>query len=51
MLEMASQGKSPETRSVALAMKYKLKIKVLSNFENKEGTLVLHEDEIMEKKT
>ena len=51
MLEMASQGaKVLQTRSVALAMKYKLKIKVLSSFENKEGTLVLHEDEIMEKK-
>ena len=51
MLEMASQGaKVLQTRSVALAMKYKLKIRVLSSFENKEGTLVLHEDEIMEKK-
>ena len=51
MLEMASQGaKVLQTRSVALAMKYKLKINVLSSFENKSGTLVIHEDEIMEKK-
>ena len=51
MLEMASQGaKVLQTRSVALAMKYKLKINVLSSFENKGGTLVIHEDEIMEKK-
>ena len=51
MLEMASQGaKVLQTRSVALAMKYKLKINVLSSFKNKGGTLVIHEDEIMEKK-
>ena len=51
MLEMASQGaKVLQTRSVALAMKYKLKVNVLSSFENKTGTLVLDEEEIMEKK-
>ena len=51
MLEMASQGaKVLQTRSVALAMKNKLKINVLSSFENKSGTLVIHEDEIMENK-
>ena len=49
MLEMASQGAKYQTRSVALA-KYKLKINVLSSFEKKSGTLVIHEDEIMEKK-
>ena len=50
MLEMASQGaKVLQTRSVALAMKYKLKINVLSSFENKQGTFVVDEEEIMEK--
>ena len=50
MLEMASQGaKVLQTRSVALAMKYKLKINVLSSFEDKEGTFVVDEEEIMEK--
>ena len=50
MLEMASQGaKVLQTRSVALAMKNKLKINVLSSFEDKEGTLVVDEEEIMEK--
>jgi len=50
MLEMASQGaKVLQTRSVALAMKNKLKINVLSSFEDKVGTLVVDEEEIMEK--
>ena len=50
MLEMASQGaKVLQTRSVALAMKNKLKINVLSSFEDKEGTFVVDEEEIMEK--
>ena len=47
---MASQGaKVLQTRSVALAMKNKLKINVLSSFEDKEGTFVVDEEEIMEK--
>ena len=50
MLEMASQGaKVLQTRSVALAMKNKLKINVLSSFEDKEGTFVVDDEEIMEK--
>ena len=50
MLEMASQGaKVLQTRSVALAMKNKLKINVLSSFEDKVGTFVVDEEEIMEK--
>ena len=52
MLEMASQGaKVLQTRSVALAMKYKLKIKVLSSFENKEGTLFYMRMKLWKRKT
>jgi aspartate kinase len=50
MLEMASQGaKVLQTRSVEMAMKHRVRIQVLSSFENKPGTLVTDEDEIVEK--
>ncbi len=49
MLEMASLGaKVLQTRSVALAMKYGVRVCVLSSFEDVPGTLVAGEDEIME---
>ena len=50
MLEMASQGaKVLQTRSVEMAMKHQVRVQVLSSFENKPGTLVVDEDEIVEK--
>lgn len=49
MLEMASQGaKVLQTRSVELAMAHKVRLQVLSSFEDKPGTLVCDEEEIME---
>lgn len=52
MLEMASLGaKVLQTRSVELAMRYKVKLRVLSSFEEQSdsaGTLVCDEEEIME---
>ena len=49
MLEMASQGaKVLQTRSVELAMKHRVRVRVLSSFEDTPGTLVVDEDEIME---
>ena len=52
MLEMASQGaKVLQTRSVALAMRYNVRLQVRSSFEDVPGTLVLNEDEIVEKET
>jgi len=49
MLEMASLGaKVLQTRSVALAMRYRVRLQVLSSFEDVPGTLVVDEDEIME---
>ena len=52
MLEMASQGaKVLQTRSVALAMRYNVRLQVRSSFEDAPGTLVLNEDEIVEKET
>jgi aspartate kinase len=52
MLEMASLGaKVLQTRSVELAMRNKVKLRVLSSFEEQSdeaGTLVCDEDEIME---
>ena len=54
MLELASLGaKVLQTRSVELAMRYKVRLRVLSSFEDtdeKSGTLVCDEDEIMESK-
>lgn len=50
MLEMASLGaKVLQTRSVALAMTHGVRTQVLSSFEDKPGTLVVGEDEIVEK--
>lgn len=50
MLEMASLGaKVLQTRSVALAMSHKVRVQVLSSFTDKPGTLVVDEDEIVEK--
>jgi aspartate kinase len=50
MLEMASLGaKVLQTRSVELAMKERVRVQVLSSFEDKPGTLVVDEDEIVEK--
>ena len=52
MLELASLGaKVLQTRSVELAMRYKVKLRVLSSFDDPEegsGTLVCDEEEIME---
>ena len=50
MLELASQGaKVLQTRSVALAMKYNVNLRVLSSFENVPGTLIAEERGNMEK--
>jgi aspartate kinase len=55
MLEMASLGaKVLQTRSVELAMAYKVRVRVLSSFEppdlpTQTGTLICDEDEIVEK--
>ncbi len=50
MLELASVGaKVLQTRSVELAMKARVRVQVLSSFEDKPGSLVVDEDEIMEK--
>ena len=49
MLEMASQGaKVLQTRSVEMAMKHRVRVQVLSSFEDTPGTLVVDEDEIVE---
>lgn len=49
MLEMASLGaKVLQTRSVAMAMSHGVRVQVLSSFEDKPGTLVVDEDEIVE---
>ena len=49
MLELASLGaKVLQTRSVELAMRYKVRLQVLSSFEDRPGTLVCDEEEIME---
>jgi aspartate kinase len=51
MLELASLGaKVLQTRSVELAMRYKVRLQVLSSFEDVPGTLVCDEEEIMESK-
>jgi aspartate kinase len=54
MLELASVGaKVLQTRSVELAMKERVRVKVLSSFEDPEnplqGTMLVDEDEIVEK--
>src|ERR671912_680541 len=49
MLEMASLGaKVLQTRSVAVAMRHRVPVQVLSSFEDLPGTLVVDEDEIVE---
>ncbi len=49
MLEMASLGaKVLQTRSVEMAMNHRVRVQVLSSFEDKPGTLVVDEDEIVE---
>ncbi|EHI48205.1 aspartate kinase, monofunctional class [SAR116 cluster alpha proteobacterium HIMB100] len=50
MLEMASAGaKVLQTRSVAMAMRHNVNLQVLSSFSNQPGTLVIDEDDNMEK--
>ena len=49
MLELASLGaKVLQTRSVSMAMRYNIKLQVLSSFDPKLGTFVVNEEEIME---
>src|SRR4249920_1140385 len=51
MLEMASQGaRVLQTRSVAMAMNHQVRLQVLSSFSDTPGTLVVDEDEIVEKR-
>ena len=50
MLELASLGaKVLQTRSVELAMNHRVRLRVLSSFEDGPGTLVVDEEEIVEK--
>ncbi len=50
MLELASLGaKVLQTRSVEMAMKYGVRLQVLSSFNDTPGTLVVDEDGIVEK--
>ena len=47
---MASQGaRVLQTRSVSLAMNHQVRVRVLSSFSNSSGTLVVDEDEVVEK--
>ncbi len=49
MLELASLGaKVLQTRSVELAMRYKVRLAVRSSFSDEPGTLVCDEEELME---
>jgi aspartate kinase len=49
MLELAGAGaKVLQTRSVELAMRYKVRLQVLSSFSDGPGTLVCDEEEIVE---
>ncbi len=51
MLELASQGaKVLQTRSVELAMRYKVPLQVRSSFSDAPGTIVCDEEEIVESK-
>jgi aspartate kinase len=51
MLEMASQGaRVLQTRSVEMAMNHRVRLQVLSSFSDCPGTLVVDEDEIVEKR-
>ncbi len=50
MLEMASLGtRVLQTRAVELAMKHRVRVHVLSSFSDAAGTLVVDEEEIVEK--
>jgi len=50
MLEMASSGAQVmQSRSIELASKYKLALHVRSSFNKKEGTIIMEEQESMEK--
>ena len=50
MLEMASQGaRVLQTRAVSMAMNHQVRVQVLSSFSNSPGTLVIDEDEVVEK--
>ncbi|MSO76983.1 MAG: aspartate kinase [Alphaproteobacteria bacterium] len=52
MLELASQGaRVLHTRSVEMAMNHRVRVQVLSSFDDSPGTLVVDEDEIMEQRT
>ena len=51
MLELASLGaKVLQTRSVELAMQYKVKLRVLNSFNDGTGTILCDEEDIMEKR-
>src|SRR5712671_4387505 len=51
MLEMASQGaRVLQTRSVEMAMNHRVRLQVLSSFTDTPGTLVVDEEEIVEKR-
>jgi len=51
MLEMAYSGsKVLQTRSVAMAMAHNVKVQVLSTFSDKPGTILVNNEEIMEKR-
>ncbi len=50
MLEMASSGaKVLHSRCVEIAMKFNLRMQVLSSFDDKEGTMIVSEEEVVEK--
>lgn len=51
MLEMASLGaKVLQTRSVEMAMKHQVTVQVLSSFADTEGTLLVDEEEVVERR-
>lgn len=51
MLELASLGaKVLHSRSVELAMQYRVKVRVLNSFRNGSGTMLCDEEDIMEKR-
>ena len=51
ILEMASQGaKVLQTRSVEMAMNHRVRTQVLSSFSDEEGTLLVDEEEVVERR-
>ena len=51
MLELASLGaKVLQTRSVEMAMNHRVKVQVLSSFQDTPGTLLVNEEDIVEQK-